>query len=380
MDSSYKHLFPRASQVAYLDTAAEGLPAPGTEEALAEYHRDKSSGTPGRRRLFAVEQECRESLARLLGSTVDDVTLVSNATEALAILANSLPLRAGDEIVINDLEFPSNVLAWLRLREAGVRVRVVESAHGVIPLDAFAAAINDRTRLVTVSQVSYKSGTQYPYLAQLAEVAHRAGAVFCVDATQALGRVPVPLEGVDYLVASTYKWLLGVHGLGVLYCAPELRARLTPSSLGWYSVAGVFGPDRFQAYTLKADASRFTGGMPNFPSIYALKKSVDFLLSADVAACDARLKPVVAKLRRGISGLGFNLLTPEDPALASGIVAFSHPKPEEFGTALEQEGVITWCGDGRVRASAHLYNDESDIDRYLATLGSLVAKPEFASV
>ncbi|MFN0168810.1 MAG: aminotransferase class V-fold PLP-dependent enzyme [Bryobacteraceae bacterium] len=380
MESSYRHLFPRAGQVTYLDTAAEGLPAPGAEQALDDYHRDKATGTPGRRRFFAVERSCRESLARLLGSTPDDVTLVSNATEALAILANSLPLQAGDEIVINDLEFPSNVLAWLRLREAGVRVRVVESAHGAIPLDAFAAAINARTRLVTISQVSYKTGAQYPYLPQLAELAHRAGAVFCVDATQALGRVPVSLQGVDYLVASTYKWLLGVHGLGVLYCAPELRARLTPSSLGWYSVDGVFGPNRFEAYTLKPDASRFSGGMPNFPSIYVLKQSVDFLLTADVAACDARLKPAVAKLRQGIANLGLSLLTPEDPAFASGIVAFSHSKPEELGGALEQEGVVTWYGDGRVRASAHLYNDESDIDRYLATLASLVAKPELSHV
>lgn len=370
---SYKDFFPRARQVTYLDTAAEGLPLPAAEEALSAYYRDKACGSPGRRNFYAREYECRASVARLLGCPVDDVALVSSATEALAILANSLGLKPGDEVVINDLEFPSNVLPWLRLRDAGVVVRVAHAAGGRIALEDFAAVIGPRTRLVTISQVSYKTGTHFPYLAALGALAHQAGAVFCVDATQALGRLPVALTGVDYLVASTYKWMLGVHGLGVLYCAPELRQRLIPSSMGWYSVNDVFGEQRFERFTLKADAVRFMGGMPNFPGIYALKTGVDFLLQVGVENIDRGLRPLVARLRQGLADRGLELLTPPDPELASGIVSVATPNAREAGSLLDERGIHTWYGDGRVRASVHLYNDEEDIERYLAVLPEVLA-------
>ncbi len=100
--------------------------------------------------------------------------------------------------------------------------------------------MSSRTRLVSVSAVSYKTGTRVPFLAELAGVAHRHGAYFCVDATQALGRVPVPLDGVDFLVSSSYKWLLGTHGLGITYIAPALRERLEPGTAGWFSLDAIF--------------------------------------------------------------------------------------------------------------------------------------------
>ena len=96
--------------------------------------------------------------------------------------------------------------------------------------------------MVSVSQVSYKTGTQIPFMSELAEEAHGVGAIFCVDATQALGRVPVSVKGVDYLVASSYKWLLGTHGLAVVYMSPEMRERRHPGTVGWYSVDSLFLP------------------------------------------------------------------------------------------------------------------------------------------
>jgi selenocysteine lyase/cysteine desulfurase len=133
-------------------------------------------------------------------------------------------------------------------------VRVIPATGGAVDLGQYTALINSRTKLVSVSQVSYKTGAQIPFLAALSQEAHRAGAVFCVDATQALGRVPVSIEGVDFLVASAYKWLLGIHGMGVAYVSPELRDRLAPGAVGWYSVTDIFTPDRFERYELKAGA------------------------------------------------------------------------------------------------------------------------------
>jgi selenocysteine lyase/cysteine desulfurase len=192
-----------------------------------------------------------------------------------------------------------------------------------------------------------------------------------VDATQALGRVPVSVEGVDFLVASSYKWLLGVHGVGIVYCAPHLLDELRPGAAGWYSVNDVFAPDRFERFVLKEGAARFMGGMPNFPSIYVLRKSLGFLMQLGIERIDSELRPLVQRAREGIAALGFQLLTPADPASASGIVSFAHDAPEDLGHALSDKGVIVWAGDGRLRASIHIYNDENDIDSLLASLGEL---------
>ncbi len=362
--------FPVSSH-AYLDTAAEGIPPLLVNDALAEYAREKGSGSPGRRRHYAVQAECEAACAELLGAQADDVVLLGNASDGLNLFALAVDWRPGDEVLLSDLEFPSNVIVWLRLRERGVKVVIVPTVGGATRLDDWTDRITPRTRVVSVSQVSYKSGTQIPFLRELADAAHAVGALFVVDATQALGRVPVTVEGVDFLVASSYKWLLATHGLGVVYMAPALRAALPEPTAGWYSVEKLFTPDRFERYTPKASAGRLQAGMPNFPALYAMNASVRYLLGKNVAAIDAGLRPLMARLREGIASCGFVPLTPEDPAFASGIVSFAAEEGEAVSAALAEQGVITWGGDGRVRASVHLYNTAEDIERLIQALGSL---------
>ncbi len=366
--TQYREMFPQACQAAYLDTAAEGLPLETSELALAAYFADKSRGSPGRRNFYREEEHARSALGRLLGTDPENVALVPSASDALNLLANSITWKPGDEVVISDLEFPSGALAWLRLRDQGVIVRVLASEQGYISLESFQAAITEKTRIVCISHVSYRTGTRISFLRELADAAHSAGALLVLDATQSLGRLPVALEGIDFLVASGYKWLLGIHGVSVAYLSPSARDRLSPGSLGWYSVSEIFTPDRFERYELKPGAGWIGAGMPPFPSIYVLRRSVEFLLEAGVERIDSEMRPVVAALRHGIEELGFNLLSPPDPDCASGIVSFSHPDCKGIGARLHEGNVIVWAGDGRVRASVHLYNDHSDAERCLQEL------------
>jgi len=185
-----KSRFPRAGELVYLDTAAEGLPPAEAAEALLEYYADKAAGTPGRRRLYERELETKCAVAALLGAGSEDVALLGSASDGLNLLANSIDWRAGDEILIHDLEFPSNVLVWLRLRSRGVRLRLIRCEAGLVPFERFAEALSPATRLVSVSAVSYKTGTFLPYLSELAREVHGRGGIFVVDATQALGRLP----------------------------------------------------------------------------------------------------------------------------------------------------------------------------------------------
>jgi cysteine desulfurase / selenocysteine lyase len=375
-----KQYFPLAREVAYLDTAAEGLPPLTAEAALAAYWREKSRGTPGRQRLFEKQRETEQAAAELLGTSAENIALLANSSEALNLLANSIDWREGDEVLICDLEFPSNVVVWLRLKDMGVRVIVIPTQGGIMRLEDWTSRLSRRTRVVSVSQVSYKTGTQIPFLNALADEAHRAGALFCVDATQALGRVPVSVQGVDFLVASSYKWLLGTHGLGLVYMSPEAREQVHPRTAGWYSVDSIFHARRFESFTSKNDAGQLQAGMPNFPAIFALDAGISFLLSTGVTRLDCELRPMVKMLRDGFEAQGLTLLTPAAPDFASGIVSFECDEPSGTAAWLAEQNVIVWGGDGRIRVSVHVYNDESDIERCLDALKRMPREAEVKAV
>jgi selenocysteine lyase/cysteine desulfurase len=358
--------------VAYLDTAAEGLPPSTVKTALDRYIEAKSRGTPGRSCLYGVEREAIAAIARLLGTEPANVAFLAHASDGLNQLANSIDWKPGDEVLVTDLEFSSNVVAWLRLRERGVNVRVLSSQKSAVTLNEIVSAMTSRTRVVSVSYVSYKTGTRLWYLPELAKAVHDRGAIFCVDATQALGRLPVPLEGVDFLVASSYKWLLGIHGLGIVYISPELRERVRPATAGWYSVDNIFAPDRFERFAWKSGAARMQAGMPSFAAIFALEEALRYLLDLRIECIDAGLKAVVSRLRCGLEEMNLQLLTPPSDDFASGIVSFRYPDAQQLGKRLECEGIVVWCGDGRVRASVHLYNDLDDVNHFLGALSRLV--------
>ena len=245
------------------------------------------------------------------------------------------------------LEFPSNVLPWLRLKQSGVDVVVVPNRQGALPHEPVMDSITPQTRLVSVSLVSYKTGAYLAGIAEISAAARKAGAIMCVDATQGFGRCPVPVEAADYLVSSGFKWLLGPHGLGIVYVAPAFQPHFRPANVGWYSVKDVFSPDRFERYRLKEGAACLPIGMPNFASMYAIRPGLELLLEAGVHRIHQQLSPAVHLLREALVNLGVEVLTPAGPELASGIVSFAHARAEEIGAALEQQGVIVWAGDGR---------------------------------
>jgi selenocysteine lyase/cysteine desulfurase len=372
MVNGYKHLFPRAAQGVYLDSAAEGLLAPGVNTALAQYYEDKQLGTPGRKRFHAVEQESRTLVAELLRTDPQHICFLPSASDSLLALMNSLHWEAGDEVVITDLEFPSNIIPWLRLRKEGVKVTVVKSVRGELRLEDILASLTPRTKLVPLTLVSYKTGAYFEHVEALASEVHRTNAILAIDATQALGRLPVDVEGVDYLFCSSFKWLMSTHGLGLTYVSPRLRDRLDPRGIGWYSVTDCFTEDRFERYELKPGAGCMAAGMPNFPAIYALRVSLRFLREIGVEAICDRLVPVMERLHEGAASMGVSMLMPERQKHVSGIVAFEHPDAARVGAALEERGIVVWAGDGRVRASAHLYNDLSDVEIFLGALKDIL--------
>jgi selenocysteine lyase/cysteine desulfurase len=371
LEADLKTEFPFTAERAYLDTAAEGLLPETAKQAVMSYLNLKQCGSAERPDFYSVEARVTEAAAKLLGATPDSIALLSSSSEGINHLANSIDWRPGDEVVTSELEFPSGVLPWLNLENKGVRLSIVPSDRGALRREDFESAITERTRLICVSYVSYLNGTRLPFLPELAKAAQRVGALLLVDATQGLGRVPLDLDGIDYLVCSSYKWLMGIHGVGFAYLGPRLRETFRPSAAGWYAAREIFTPYRFERFNFKESAARMQPGMPNFAALYGLEQSLGLLARETTEERYARLEPLMDELYTGISKRGYHLLTPAGREFRSGIVSFTYSDPKTGGEALRQQGVLVWAGDRRVRVSVHIYNDEGDIGRFLDALSRL---------
>ncbi len=359
--------------MSHLYTAAECPLLLSSAEALHEYARLKATAESGRARFAEVALGCKNALGQLLDVPPSDIAFLPSASDGINAVCGLIDFRPGDNVVINDLEFPSVALPWLRMRERGIDVRVVRHRHWEIGADALLAAVDQRTRLMALSHVSYVNGLRHDVEA-LSEPLRTAGVIFMVDATQSLGVLPVPASAADFVVSSTYKWLLGTHGLAVLYWNRSRRPDVQPAAIGWYSLADTFAEDRYERYTLKPDAGRFETGYVNFPAIYALSRSVPYLLKAGIPRIAEHTLALGDLLIKGLTDLGLEIISPADRRRRGASISFLHPRAAEIGRVLADCQVLVWAGDGRVRASTHLFNGQADVERYLDALSGILRR------
>lgn len=362
--------FPSLHGRTYLNTAAESLPPLPVRDALLAYWEHKSLGMKGRDFHFAELEAARVSAAGLLAREPDEVAFCSCSSEAFNLLASALDLKNGDEVVVTDLEFPSGATPWL-LAPGRPGVRLWQHREGVLDPADLRPLLNENTRLVQVSLVSFLTGHRLDWASTRDLVRSLAPqAVLSVDVTQAFGRVVLDCLDADCLIGSSYKWLLGIHG-GCVVSVPRLQAgRLTTRAGGWLHLANAFDADRFTRAEPLQGAVSFAVGMPNFPAIYALRASMDYLARIGIENIAAHADPLVARVHEGLAALGIATMSPAQPGHSSGIVAFRHDRDAEIQAALLEENIHVMHQAGRLRIAVHGYNQATDIDRLLDVLGS----------
>lgn len=338
--------------------------------AATRFMLDKGVGMLGRERMFDVVDDVRARLGRLLGVKPEDIALMLNASAGLHAAASGIDWRPVDNVVVARSEFPSLIHVWQALPGAPVQVRQV--GGGIVPtLADYEAAIDSHTRAIAVSHVSYLTGARQD-LAALRALADRHGARLIVDASHALGVVPVPGELCDVVVSCSYKWLLGAHGIGIFYVNSRRWPELAPTAVGWHSVVEEPNWQRRADYRLKADGQRFEQGNVAFLSAYILNGALKRLLRFAPAQIEAHAIGLGTILINGLSRLGLEVTTPTAATQRAGNVCFATARSEELEAALRECGVLVWGGDGRIRISAHVYNDECDVTRALDALAGLV--------
>jgi selenocysteine lyase/cysteine desulfurase len=359
--------FPGLRDRAYLNTAAEGIPPTCVLDALAQYGRDKLLGFDGRDLHEQQRQQARAGAAAMLGLQPDDIAICSCSSEAYNLVAMAMRLQPGDEVIINDLDFPAGATPWLA-QSCPATVRVWKARAGGLRVEDLASLLTPRTRLLTVSLVSFFNG-HVVNLAQIAKVLRQhSPALLAVDVTQALGRITMDLREADLIVSSTHKWILASHG-GGLVGVPRHRADLwTVPAGGWFNLHNAFEPDRFDRVTHKRGADSFMCGMPNYAAIYAVNAALAYIQGVGVEAIDAHARPLVRACVEGLRRLPVQMLTLDEPDQLAGIVSFTHPDSEAIYRRLRQQDVHVMHSAGRMRVAIHGYNTADDVERLLRVL------------
>jgi len=360
--------FPSLRDRTYLNTAAESIPPTCVWEALERYREHKLMGMSGREFHFQELEQCRAVTARLLRRQPEEVAFCSCASEAYNLLASALNLQADDEVIISDLDFPAGATPWLRW-PGNPRVRLWKNQQGVLELDDLQTLLNEHTRLVQVSSVSFLTGYRVPWAPFREAVRQFAPqAVVSVDVTQAFGRVALDCLDADCLISSTYKWQLGVHGGGIVAVSKAEAERLTTRAGGWYHLANAFDPDRFERAEPLAGARSFSVGMPPFPALYALRAGLEYLERVGIENIAAHADPLIARIHAGLREAGIRVMSPEQPTHPSGIVSFQHERDAEIQARLLEDNVHVMHQAGRLRVSIHGYNGPEDVERFLSAL------------
>lgn len=344
-------------------------------DVMRQFAQDKSEGMEGRERFLAIAEETRGSLARMMGCQADDIGFPHSVAQAVNIVVGSLNLKPGDNVVMERWEFPSMFYPWLYYREFGVEVRLIEPDPGSYqaPLEKIAALVDGRTRAVAISQVSYLTGERHD-LAAYAKIAHDVGAMLIVDATHALGVVPVHAPHADFLFAACYKWILGTHGVAVAYWNRDRLPNWRPIEVGWRSLEWQNAAERGGDYRHLPTGQIFELGNPAFIGTSILANAVDYLAAVGIDRIESHVLELSGELWRRLDALGVNLFTPSNAEQRAGNIAFAVDDELHWRHELEAREVLTWTSDNRVRMSTHLYNDMDDVARGARAVEEILAQ------
>ncbi len=350
--------------------------ATGGEPPLLRAHRrafelfaeDKAAGFDGYHRHWQVADQVRGSLAAWTGLQAGDIALVGNASEAIVKVVSSFDWRSGDNVVVPELDYTSGRYALASLRRQGVELRLVPAKGWRIAEEGLLAACDSRTRLIYVSQVNALTG-QLLDTAVLSKGLADGPTALMVDASHALGVVPVPGDLCDFLVSCTYKFVLGIHE-GILGWNRRRWPDFEPAGVGWHAADAGEGPG---GYNLRPDAQRAEFGNAGHLGAYMLLESLAYLDSFGIEAIAAHSRALAQRMVAGMAALDLEVMTPQDPESHAANAAFLCPDPEALVRKAAEENIFVWGDNGRVRASAHLFATQEDVEKFLSRLPAFLS-------
>jgi selenocysteine lyase/cysteine desulfurase len=374
-DLSPAHLdeeFPVRRNLVYFNHAAQcPLPQRVAVAIEKQVENAKLRGAADWNRWIADVDSVREKAAAFIGALRSEIAFVPSTSWGVNLVAQAYDWKEGDNVVGDDMEFPTNFYPWQLLAKRGVAHRLAKNHEGRITVDDIAAMVDARTRIVAVSWVAFHNGYVYP-LEEIGAFCRERSILLVVDAIQGLGALPMDVEdcGIDVLVADPHKWLLGPEACAIFYVSENARERLPPPYGGWWNLKKQ-GTYLDYAGDLHLTARRYEPGSLPIAPIMGLSAALDLLNEVGVEVIRDRILANNELLKDGLASRGWSITSPQP--LASGILAAVPPSndPRRVARKLEEKNIIVTAREGAVRFSPHFYNDEAEVQRIIEAIDGM---------
>ena len=374
--------FPITRRKCFLATSWIG-PMPRVVRDVACEYADEKMGWADTRLRLEKKEMTRVAFAELFGAKPEEVALLYATTDGENIVTRGLDLKAGDNVVIDDLHFTSSFVIYRQLEaEKGVEVRVVPQQQGAARIEDFEARINENTRLVSVAWVSNRNGYRQD-LRALADVAHAKGALLYADAVQAIGTFPTNLTelGVDFLATGSYKWLFANFGVAPFFIREEHLERLPPDRYGHGVIAETLSNEGWSSsyragrgvelgFRHVKTAEKYEHASAAFSPVAQLDAALGYLKGVGLAKIEEHTVGLAREFRRAAAAMGFETWTPENNQ--SPIVSIIHGRdPDHMKRLLEHESIVVTFREANhtlLRVAVSLFNNRNEIQQILKVL------------
>lgn len=372
-----RHLFPHTqSGHVYMNHAAIGpLPTP-TYDTIQRCIKVRNSGTVENfEEGMQMIEDARNRAARYINAPTDEqITFLGNTSDAISAISEGLHWDDGDEIILNTLEFPTNVQPFRRMESHGVDIKYVQAENHAFDVSAIKALITPKTKLISVSAVQYLSGFRAD-LQAIGNLCSSNGILFVVDAIQALGATPVDVQAckIDALATGAHKWLMSPMGIGFLYLSDKMSGLIKPYKTGWLSVEDPWELSEFKKPWLPVSQHLETG-TPNLLGISGLGASLKVFEDIGTNNIQRHILHLSGyAIDRLKSKSDINIITSEDASRRMGIVTFSSETTnnndmDDIVNNLKKEKITISAREGYFRISPHFYNTTDEIDVVLNSL------------
>jgi selenocysteine lyase/cysteine desulfurase len=361
--------FPIAGTRTYLNSAYIAPIPTSVVAAGTAFLEDKSRRPLIVNELLGTDETLRKQFAALVNATPDEIGLLFSTAEGENIIAHGLDLAAGDNVVVDELHYPTEFVLYRELEKTrGIELRIVKHRNGIVEAKDFEPYVDNRTRIVSVAWVSHQNGFRHD-MRPIADLAHAHGAVFYADAIQAVGMFPIDVRaaGVDAICCGSYKWMLAGFGIAPFYISRELNDRIRLDRFGEFQVDKEL-PDHH--YHLDGTARRFDYCSRAFGAARELSASLSYLDTVGVARIGDHTIGLAQQLHAGLDKQGHRLFTP--PGNQSSIVTMYMTKPQaDVQAAFRAANVDVTVRDGQIRIAPALFNTADDISRCLDVTRSL---------
>ncbi len=317
-----------------------------------------------------------DKIAPLMGAPADTVLVHQNASIANSILFSAMdfddPKR--DKVVITDMDFPSDVYVLRQWLPSSVKLHIVRSPDGIhIDVDELLDAIDERTKLVSVSHVLFKSAFIMPGK-QIVEKAHSVGAQVLFNGYHSVGVIPVDVTemNVDYYIGGVLKWMCGGPGGVFMYIRPDLLASLYPKVTGWFAHKEPFKFD-LEHFDLREDAFRLMNGTPGIASLHSIQPGVDIITEVGVDNIREKSMRQTALLIDLADAAGYEVVSPRNPAERAGTVTVNPPNAYEVSREMLARGVkIDYRQGAGIRIAPHFYNSDDEVKHSIDVIGEIL--------